>query len=477
MIMQKLVLGFLLLACAACTEDFEVLNTNPNQPVEVQPELLLRQVIYDYGEEMSYEGFVAGNLLGQYFAEVDFNLFDRHSLTEPQFGGNPWPSIYTNLRDNELLLQQARTEAAQAVYEGPALILKAYMTAALTDIYGDVPYSEALRGLDGEVTPVYDAQERIYTGPDGILENLEDGIAAIESYNGSVPLGGDILFGGHLDGWVRLAHSLQIKYLMRISGREDVAARLQGRFDEGNYILSNSQNATFDFTDGPPNNFRLATLRSGDFNLFVLSETMQAILVGLDDPRLATFFRPTQNDPTQFNGLLNGQDASATSISVADFSLTGTRFREETGRLEANFMTAWETSFWLAEAAAKGFIAADAQALYERGVSQAFAYWDTPLPTDYLDTGAAAFDADNAVAQILTQKWIASIINGYEGWIEWRRTGFPALRDVAASLNNGLIPVKMPYPADEPALNATNFAAATGSEGNSVNVAVWWDVD
>ena len=124
----------------SCTKDFETLNTNPNAPTEVQPGLLLRQVIYDFGEEMSYEGFVAGNLLGQYFTMVDFNLFDRHSLTDPQLGGNPWPAIYTNLRDNEIMLKQAQENESQSVYEGPALILKAYMSAALTDIYGDVPY-------------------------------------------------------------------------------------------------------------------------------------------------------------------------------------------------------------------------------------------------------------------------------------------------------------------------------------------------
>ncbi|MEZ4932147.1 MAG: SusD/RagB family nutrient-binding outer membrane lipoprotein [Saprospiraceae bacterium] len=144
--MTKYVLAIISLLCGlACTKDFEQINTNPNAPVEVQPSLLLRQVIYDYGDEMAYEGFVAGNLLGQYFTEIDFNLFDRHSLSEPQFGGNPWPTLYKNLRDNEILLQQARTNPALSVYEGPALILKAYLSAALTDIYGDVPYSEALQ--------------------------------------------------------------------------------------------------------------------------------------------------------------------------------------------------------------------------------------------------------------------------------------------------------------------------------------------
>lgn len=471
-----------LISLMACTEDFEEINTNPNAPIEVQPSLLLRQVIYDYGDEMSYEGFVAGNLLGQYFTEIDFNLFDRHSLMEPQVGGNPWPVIYTNLRDNELILEQVKANSALAVYEGPALIMKAYLTMALTDIFGDVPYSEALRGAEGEVSPVYDNQEDIYTAPAGILANLEAGVAAIANYQGSIPLAGDILFNGDLSGWVRFANSLQIKALIRIADRQDVSADLQALYDGGNYLSTNEQNATFDFTDGQPNNFRMANLRAGDFNLFIMSATIQEILTELEDPRQAVWFRPIGNDPgqTQYQGLLNGPDASQTSISVADYSLTGTIFRESTGNLDANFMTAWETHFFLAEAAERGLINADAQALYELGVAQAFAYWQTPLPADYLSTGAAAYGSNgaNKIEQIITQKWLANIINGYEGWIEYRRTGFPALKTIAASLNNDLIPVRMPYPTEEAALNAANYTtAAAATNGNSINSRVWWDVD
>lgn len=466
----------------ACTEDFQEINTNPNSPIEVQPSLLLRQVIYDYGEEMSYEGFVAGNLLGQYFTAIDFNLFDRHSLTEPQFGGNPWPVLYTNLRDNELILDQVKTNDALAVYEGPALIMKAYLGMALTDIFGDAPYSEALRGNDGLVTPSYDSQADIYQATGGILDNLNNGIAAIENYQGSIPLEGDILFDGNLDGWVRFANSLRIKALVRISDQVDVSAELQSIYDGGLYLSDNTQNAVFDFTDGQPNNFRMANLRAGDFNLFIMSETVEEILMNLDDPRMEVWFRPISNDPgqTTFKGLLNGPDASQTSISVADFSLTGTIFRERTGDLDANFLTAWETHLLLAEAAERGFINTDAQALYELGVQQAFAYWQTELPTNYLNSGAAAYGANGAdkIEQIITQKWLANIINGYEGWIEYRRTGFPNLKTISASLNNDLIPVRMPYPTDEAALNAANFsAAAAATDGNSINARVWWDVE
>lgn len=136
-----------------------------------------------------------------------------------------------------------------------------------------------------------------------------------------------------------------------------------------------------------------------------------------------------------------------------------------------------ETNFLLAEAAQKGIITAPAQELYETGVAQAYEYWNTELPADYLSTtGAYAANGNDPIEQIITQKWIASMINGYEGWIEFRRTGFPMLMDVSASLNNGLIPVRMPYPAEEAALNADNYSvAASATNDNSINVPVWWD--
>ncbi len=470
----------LLTSLLSCTTNFEELNTNPDAPIDVQPSLLLRQVIFDYGEQMSYEGFVAGNLLGQYFTAIDFNLFDRHSLTEPQVGGNPWPVLYTNLRDNEIILDKARTNATFSVYEGPALIMKAYMAAALTDMFGDVPYTEALKGKEGIVSPVYDEQQSIYTGLDGILDNLEKAVSALENYEGATPLEGDILFGGDLNKWIAFANSLRIKYLMRISGQLDVSNDLQAIYDEGRYISSNAENAVFDFTNTEPNNFRIATARTGDFNLFIMSETIEEILKEFNDPRIAVFFRPTANEPDAFAGLLNGPDASQLSISVADYSLTGTIFRERTGDLDANFMTAWETHFLLAEAAERGLINADAKMLYDMGVRQAFEYWLTEMPEDYLLEGPAAYGADgqDKIEQIITQKWLANIINGYEGWIEYRRTGFPELKTISASLNNDLIPVRLPYPTDEDALNNENFTkAAKATRGNSVNAKVWWDTN
>ncbi|WP_272021804.1 SusD/RagB family nutrient-binding outer membrane lipoprotein [Olleya namhaensis] len=469
---------FALVLTTSCTKDFEDINTNPNAPNTVQPSLLLRQVIYDFGEQMSYEGFVAGDLLSQHRTALDFNLFDRHDLKSPQLGGNPWPIFYTNLRDNEIILTQSRTTATFQVYEGPALILKAYMAAGLTDLFGDVPYFEAFNGVNGTVTPTYDTQQSIYLDENGILDNLDKGITAIQNYSLAIPLEGDILFDGNLQAWITFANSLKLKYLMRLSDKIDVSEDLQALHNSGDFISATAENAVFNFTNTDPNSFRLAQLRVGDFNNFVLSETMEEILTDLNDNRIGTFFRPFENATTnEHNGLLNGIDASSTSIALAEYSLAGTAFREDTSVLDANFMTSWEVYFTLAEAAEKGLITANAQALYNTGVTQAFEYWQTDLPATYL-TSNAAYDAVDTtpLQQIMTQKWIANIINGYEGWVDYRRTGFPEFNTVSASLNNGLIPVRMPYPAEEDALNAENYnQAANATNGNDINFPVWWD--
>jgi len=477
---NKYITLFLLLATSlvACTKDFEEINTNPNAPVEAQASLLLRQVIYNTGEEMSYEGFVAGNLLSQHFTMVDFNLFDRHNLAQPQLGGNPWPVLYQNLRDNEILLSKARSSAAFAVYEGPAMILKAHLAGMLTDIYGDVPFFQAFDGKNGTTTPGYNSQMAIYTAQGGILNLLKTGVQKVANYQGSFSLEGDVLYNGDLAAWEKFGNSLHLKYLMRSSSKLSNNADLQAIASSLKYLNSNAENAVYHFTNGQPNNFRMANLRDGDFNLYIMSETSEGIFAKYNDSRVGVFFRQISNNPTgviRYEGLLNGPDASATSISIGDYSLPGKLFREETGRLDANYMTAWETNFLLAEAAERGLISGPAKNYYDLAVQQAFDYWGVQLPTNYLSSGAAVYGTNN-LELIAEQKWIANSINGYESWIEFRRTGFPSLKTVSASLNGDLIPTRMPYPTSEQALNAANYnLAAASSAGNSVNAKTWWD--
>lgn len=465
----------ILLLFTACDQDFAEVNTNPNAPTEVQPELLLRNVLYGYGNDMGYESFVAGNLLSQHLAMIDFNLFDRHALGSPQEGGNPWDIYYNYLRDVETILTVSREREEAAVYEGPALVLKAYLAMQLTDLFGDVPYSEAVSGRAGIVNPSYDAQEDIYLGPNGIMENLRAARGAINNYQGALPLAGDILYNGDLEKWTGFARGLQIKAALRISGATDVSAYLNEVTGEGPQMMTNADNAGFAFTDGQPNNYPLANTRIGIFNVFLLSETAEDIFAEYDDPRLSTLYRSAGNDAS-FTGIANGIDA-ASAIVPDDFARPGLIWRENTGDLTFNYLAAWEVQLALAELALLGLVSTQsAREYYERGVQLAFAYWNVAMPDDYLTASPAAFDSDRALEQIITQKWIASMSHGYEGWVEWRRTGFPDLQPAQASLNDDRIPVRMPYPADEQALNFENYqAAAAATEGNSINARVWWD--
>ena len=464
----------------SCTNNFTDINTNPNSPVDVEPGLLLRNVLWESAEKLSFEGTAAGGLLAQQFTLIDFNLFDRHDLTGVQFGGNPWPTLYTLMRDNEIILDKARTTPALSHYEGVALVMKTYLSGIATDVFGDVPYSEAAAGKTGITQPKFDLQEEIYTGENGLIATLDQAIVALQNVSATAVLDGDIILNGDFNAWIKFANSLKIKYLMRMSAVENVNDRLQAIYDSGNYIQSNEENAIFNFTTSQPNNFRWATARAGDFQVFVMSLTMDEYLTNLNDPRIETLFRPTANNPAVYAGTLNGPNTAVTTVNAGDFSFPGTVFRENTGDLDANFMTAMETNFLLAEAAESGLITANAQTLYEIAVQQAFDYWLTPMPTDYLTTGVAAYGLNgaNKLEQIGTQKWIANIANGYESWIDWRRTGFPTLKTISASLNNDLIPVRMPYPATEQALNTDNFnEAAANVDGNSINAKVWWDVN
>lgn len=468
------------LIMVSCTNNFTDINTNPNSPVDVEPGLLLRNVLWESAEKLSFEGTAAGGLLAQQFTLIDFNLFDRHELTGVQFGGNPWPTLYTLMRDNEIILEKARSTPALSHYEGVALVMKTYFSGIATDIFGDVPYSEAAAGKSGITQPKFDLQEAIYTGENGLIATLDKAIVALQNVNSTAVLEGDIILNGDFTAWIKFANSLKVKYLMRMSDVENVNARLQAIYDSGNYIQSNEENAVFNFTTSQPNNFRWATARAGDFQVFVMSLTIDEYLTNLNDPRMEVLFRPTANDPSKYAGTLNGPNTAVTTVNAGDFSFPGTIFRERTGDLDANFMTAHETNFLFAEAAESGLITANAQTLYETAVTQAFDFWLTPIPADYLTTNVTAYGLNgaNKLEQIGTQKWIANIANGYESWIDWRRTGFPVLKTISASLNNDLIPVRMPYPATEQALNTANFnEAAANADGNSINARVWWDVN
>jgi len=452
----------LLIGLMGCTDDFEEINSNPNQPEVVSADLLLPKVINRAANTMALTAWNEGNIVAQLTAKINFTDFDRYL-----WGSNSdlWDDFYGNLRDVSNILSIAE-ETGNNNYRATALIMKSWMFSVLTDSWGDIPYSEATRAKsDGIIQSVYDQQEQIY---DGILADLEEANTIID-LNGS-PIGGDLLYDGNMLKWKKLANSLRIRFLMRISNKRDVAGSIQSILDSQPIFESNEDNALMAYLSAQPNTWPVHTYRVGSFDEYRLSLTIETVLKDLSDPRLTNWFRPTDNpsdDPDLLAGMPNGlseNNASNYNGGAANVSRCGPILYEEPNSVDAVVMQYAELQFILAEAAQKGWIGGNAQDYYEEGITSSFEYWGVELPNDYLSRTGVAYDGQ--LETIMTQKWLASFLVGFEGWFDYRRTGLPSF----------IIPVRFMYPGNQQTLNKENYDAAVSRQGpDDINTKVWWE--
>ena len=476
---SKYILAIILFSLLGCTKDFEEINTNPNVPTTVNPQFLLTNIIWNAANNNAIDAWNAGNFLGQLTARKDFNEIDRWDLRSNQ---ELWDKTYLLLKDINTLRDIGGSE--NSTYAGVALVMRAFLTATLTDLWGDVPYTEALLGEStGNFTPAYDTQEEIYVGASGILETLQEAIAILENSRDNLPINGDILYQGDIDHWIKLANSLQVRYLVRISKRVDVSSELQAIVAEGNILQSNADNALVPYLSTAPNQWFVHNIRVGDFGDVRMSLTIQEVLEQLEDPRQEKWFRPTEASQIDssfvFQGMPNGiGPATRGSYNFSEVSLPGALFRDVPDGVDAIFMLYSELQFALAEAAFKGWIDGDANAFYEAGIRSSFEYYEVEIPQTYFDRPSVMLTDEDGLEKIITQKWLASMLVGYEGWLNYRRTGFPELKVAVENLNNDQFPVRYIYPTTEQALNLENYETAVGRMGgDNYNVKGWWEKD
>lgn len=478
----------LVAAIAACTGDFEEINTNTNSPTSTQPNLILSGVQRDMMNTLVAETWSIGNTVIQHTAKNQFVNEDRYLWGELNA---IWNAVYDNMRNvNNILIQSEKDNLPN--YRGVALVLRAWMFSLVTDSYGDVPYSEALQGKEGLFFPKYDTQESIY---DGILADLEEANTLLD---GAFNISGDLIYNGEVTKWRKLANSLRIRYLMRISDRRDVSATLStivSNPDQYPIFTSNEDHAVYTYLAESPDQFPIFTYRIGSFNEFRASKTLTDRLMATDDPRLYVFVRPTpatEATPTtsddQYVGIPNGMaDVEALTYNG------GPEFQSRIGPLyfeQANtpsglqtakgvIMTFSELQFLLAEAAEKSLISGDAETFYLNGVNASFDFYGiTPNPAYFTQPQVAYTGTqDELLEKIATQKWISLFFQGMEAWFDWRRTGYPRLTPAVDNQNNNMIPVRFIYPIIEQSLNADNRAEAVARQGaDDLNTEVWWDV-
>ena len=474
-----------MLVAAGCTKDFAEKNEDPNAITVITPDLLLPSILRSAINTQMSEAWGIGTLVVQQTAKYQFVDDDRYLWDNKD---NVWNSYYSNMRDVKKL-SELSASTSQPSYSGIALILKSWMFSVITDAYGDAPYSEATAADNNIFKPKYDTQEAIYTG---ILADLETANTILST--GTSTVKGDLIYQGDLLKWRKLANSLRVRYLMRLSAKKDVKAALQAIIsDPGKYpvFTDNSDDADYSYYAEAPNQFPNYTNRIGGFDEYRLSNTFGNTLAAFNDPRLAIFARPTAASVTagrpQYVGMPNGlSDTEALNFNGGsnNISRIGSFYYENSitpaGLLVAKgyIMGYPELQFLLAEARFKNLITTSItpQNYYENGIKGAFVYLNTTMPSDYLSRNGVVYNQTTALNQIITQKWISLFYTGLENWFEWRRTGFPILKAGPDNQNGGLIPRRLKYPLNEQSQNPEARQAAVAIQGaDNINTRVWWD--
>jgi hypothetical protein len=494
---------------ASCNwDDFGDLNLNPNGAAVPTPGALLTNAQLTIGGQILA---TQGAVYSQHVANKQYTSADNYQTINFATDG-----FYTGpLADLQKIIDLNTDEATKVAASGDgdnanqiaiAKIMLSWYYLHMTDRWGDLPYSQALKGV-AVLKPVFDSQEEIYNG---VFQTLKDAVASINpATDGSIkPVTGDIILDGDMDMWIKFANTIRLNAATRLSkinptkaASEFALAVTAGTIN----AVNNSENISFKYlevqTYENPYYNSFVTLGRKDWtipdpmmNLMQTTaytsphlsyyaaghpyKTQSGKLNVVADPRLPVYALPIANTTSTYIGMPFGlSEANAGLVPQTQVSFIGDAFRGQDS--PAMIFTSAHVSFLLAEGRLNNWITTGtAQGYYEQGINASMDQYDVAIGA-YLTNTEVAYDPTKALQQIITQKWIAIFPNGYEGWAEWRRTGFPALSPGQNALTpNGQIPRRQAYGTNEANLNLENYNAALSRQGlaqDDLTGRVWWD--
>ncbi len=501
-----LLVGLMVMA-QGCEKDFTSINTDPTSAGadKFDPNSLLTsaQLRYTGSTDFAYEtwrtNLIYFSVMMQHLSNVNGYWVGDKSRNNPGYEASYFERAYDEQVKYIIDLIQF-TEDKTDQYKNlhnAAHIMRALIFHRLTDIYGDVPYSEAGLGFYASIfTPAYDTQESIYKD---MLKELD---AAANGFDaGADQLSGDLIFNGDFAKWKKFANSLMLRLAMRLTKVDEATAKLYAeKAITGGVMTSNDDNALIHH-DGSTD--RLTPCRTSIvLNLSYekpnmrLSETFVNWLKAKNDPRLFVYGKNpdgTTNPATTF-GMPNGYDQANKPISGAP----GYPANGLDGYIAPNLavvgkmdgptflLTYAEVELLQAEAAQRGWNAGGTAAdHYNKGVKAALTYLSQYDAAGAISDAAAdayvaanAYDANNGMQQIAEQYWAATFLNEYEAFANWRRTGYPALTATTfpGDITGSKIPRRLRYPVGEYSNNGANITAAVARQGaDDLLTRVWWD--
>ncbi|HAN19302.1 MAG: hypothetical protein A2X13_01375 [Bacteroidetes bacterium GWC2_33_15] len=462
-----------LLAFVGCDSGFEEINKNPNEPTVIPSDLLTADIVRNVGNTM-YSTFVGGDMgscWSQQWAKVNYEDEERYDIRETMME-TIWKSFYEDGIADAVSMEKLAKAEGNDISRGVAVTMQAYTFSLLTELFGNVPFSEAIKGEEGNITPVYDAQEDIYDGIFALLDSANIYLAGSGSLNATT----DLIYGGDVSKWQKFANSLKFRLLMRISGKRDVSAELQDIVSNRAIFTSSADDASLKFLTADPNaNPIYESIVFGNRKEYKINSVMVDMLVALEDPRLPVYAELNNND--EYRGKPSGIiEVPNDEYNYDNVSAIGEKYVD--AELPGFFMTYSELQFLMAEARHKNLITTGtAIEYYNNGVLASFEFNEVEDEfATYIVQPSVAYNTTSGLQKIAEQNWIAMYCQGVESWTEWRRTGFPEL-EIAIEHDPAVseIPSRYIYPIIEKSVNATNYNAASDAMGGDLlTTKFWW---
>ena len=542
---QSVIFVLFVLLFDACTSNFDEINTSNSLVTEdlVDVNLLLTRVqVYAIHLDATQGNGTTGNYSGmntrgdnQPFADGD----------APGVWNNYYENYNRNLSDIIQICEKRDAEAGTSDLVNKiaiARIMKVWATSVVTDTYGDMPYTESCLPVENAITqPKYDEQKEIYKD---MFKELKEAVAQMDAGKASYGAA-DLIYGGNVAKWTKLANSLRLRLAMRVRYADETLAKENlSDLNEENLIISLNDDAFIktatDYTDNQNKLYTSMMNSKYPHPEESIGKTVVDVMIGTgdahnpDDPRIAlycdTAYATWPGTPGYENIDHFGYRGSPLLGSVpveekypwGGGSVSRISAFWYPAVIERPLLRSSEVYFALAEAALFGLKSGNAEELYQKGVDQAFAWaqrlytngksqlpailkifysqvfpnWNSSWEAAYFEdkeiTAAevAAFKTTPAYSltgtteekfeQIMNQKIIALFPDEYQGWFEWRRTGYPrVLVGSDANTLQGVSPRRMRWPQIEQTVNSVNYEAALtrfgGTDGRLVRV--WWDAN
>lgn len=429
------------------------MNVDPNNPTEVAMAQLIAPIetnlAYVVGGELTrYSSAWMQQIAGlqSQSGEVDLYIIGESEVNDA------WSyNLYAPGMINSKILMEKAAASNSPHYAAVGKILMAYHLGITTDLWGDIPYSDALKGDKNEFKPKYDTQEKIYTT---IFELLNGAITDLQSAKSVYAPGAeDVIYEGDLTKWKKTAYALKARYSLHLAKKKGATAYSDALTAIANAYQSNDDDFKLIFGSAYNNANPIYKSEQERPGYLCANSTYIAWLKEKNDPRLLVYF--------------DGSVGSAAGENNANASKIGAAYASDVSPI------------YLISYAEIKFIEAEASLKTNDKVRAANAYNDAlkaSLQREGVMGDGIWFNSQKLSAETITlekimnQKYLSSFLQ-VECWSDWRRTGFPAIIKPAGAVTSE-IPRRLPYPDDERLYNGDNMPS-----GLTITSRVWWDAN